>query len=88
MNIKHVFYKRTVRMFDDLSYHGLSSGPHFAIQAFDQVEAACEELPSPTLITQAVVPEGCAGEWRKWLRGITDETTRRVGIETKHKRDK
>ena len=67
-------------MTDDPNNFRLSSRSDFSVDPFNKVESASPELPSPTLISKAVIPEIGTSKWRKWVGGITDEASGGVGI--------
>ena len=63
--------------FDDLC---LASATNLSVQTVEEVQAATNELPSPTLVTNAVSPEIVAIEGRPSWDSITDETAGCVGV--------
>lgn len=67
---------------------GVTLGTDLAVQSFDQIEATGEQLPSPSQVTNAVVPVISTIEWRERKGCGADETSRGVGVETKQKGDK
>jgi hypothetical protein len=60
-------------MTDDLDNLGLTPAADLTVETVKEVETATEELPSPTLITNAVSPEVLLVEWRPCGNGVSDE---------------
>lgn len=52
---------------------GRPTSTDLTIETLHQVNATANELPTPTLITNAVLPEQLAGEWRESIGCVTDE---------------
>ena len=65
-----------------------SSSTNLAPQSLEQVKATSDQLPSPAKVANTVRPVIVSSEWRNGLRGISDETANRVGIEGKEEGDK
>lgn len=77
----------TVRMPHDLHDLCVPPGADLAVEAFDQVQASAHELPSPSLVAQAVVPEHLARERGNGRDGVADEAPGGVGVHAKQERD-
>lgn len=78
-------FNSIVWMSDNLGDLGLPTSSDHAIDTFDEVDDTRSQGESPRLITDAVVPEGLASEWRNWLFGvgISHETPSRVSVQSK-----
>ena len=52
-----------VRVADDFDDLGRASGPDFAVEALEEIQAAAEQFPAPTFVPNAVIPElrACEG---------------------------
>ena len=70
----------TIWMANNFDNLGISSASNLTVQTFDQVETTSPQLPSPTLITNAMVPEILSGKWREWVASVTNETSGSVGV--------
>lgn len=75
-------------MADNAGDLGGATSPNFAVQALHQVNAASEHFPSPTLVTDAVLPEDLASKWRESVRRVTDETSDSMRVHSYDERDK
>ena len=67
-------------MTDDLDNLGLASAANFTVQSVAVVETTTDELPTPTLVTNAVRPEVVARERRERQFGVTDEAANGVRV--------
>ncbi|KAB8446195.1 hypothetical protein FH972_025177 [Carpinus fangiana] len=77
-----------VRVSDDFdNAGGAAAAADFAVEAFAQVDCRADELPTPALVADAVVPEGAAGKRRVGLEGIADEAAGGVGVHGKQERN-
>ena len=47
-------------MSDDFEDFGLSTGSDFSDDPLDEVESTSPEFPSPSLVTDAMIPEVCS----------------------------
>ena len=65
---------------NDFGDFGGAAGANFAVDAFEEVEAAAPEFPAPALVADAVVPEVLAGEWGVGVEGVADEAACSVGV--------
>lgn len=74
-------------MTDDSHNRSISSRSNLAVKSLNQVKATSPELPSPSLITDAMVPEIVTSEWREGVRGVSNEASSGVGVEPKHEGD-
>lgn len=63
--------------FDDF---GRPAGSDFAIHTLDQVDTAAYQLPTPSFVPDAVVPESLAGKRRIRSCAISDEAACRMSI--------
>lgn len=71
-------------MTDDLDNLGITSGSVFTVETLKEVESTSPELPTPSLISQAELPEFLSSKWRVWQLGATDEASSGVGVQTEH----
>ena len=71
--------------FDDL---GLAARSYLAVQSFTQINSSTDELPSPTLIANAVAPEILAGERGVRLDTVANEAARGVRVHCQQEGDK
>ena len=76
----------TVRMFDNLDDFCRPTSPNLAIYSFNKVQSTANELPTPALVSDAVVPEILATEWRDWFDSVSDEAPCGMGIHCQEKR--
>lgn len=83
----HMIGVRTIWMTDDSDNLGLPSASNLTIQTFTEVKSTSPELPSPTLITNAMAPEIVMVKRREWLHGVTNEASGSVSVETQKKRN-
>src|SRR6478735_2169006 len=74
----------TIRMADHAGDLGLPAGANLAVQTLNEVEASAEELPSPALVADAVIPEFVSGEGRDGGSGITHEAADGVRVQGDH----
>lgn len=74
-------------MADNASDTGCSTSPDLTIETLDQVNTTAKELPSPTLITDTVLPEEGAVKGRDAVGSVTDETTNGVSVHSQHEGD-
>lgn len=66
---------------DDTGDLGLTGGTDFTPQTLDKVETTGPELPSPTQVTDAMLPVVVTSEWRETLGGVTDEAADSMSVE-------
>ena len=66
---------------------GVLSRTNLTVQTLAQVKATGPQLPTPSLVTDAVLPEDVASQWREWPSCVTHETADCVGVESEHERD-
>lgn len=62
-------------------------GTDFPVETLNQIKTTGEQLPSPSLITNAVLPEDLSCEGGERVGGITDEATNGVGVQAEEERD-
>lgn len=67
-------------MANDLHNLSLSAGANFPIQSLNQIQSSAEKLPTPALVTDAVVPEVLSSKRRDGLRNVTHEAVGSVGV--------
>jgi len=72
---------------DDTGDLGLADGTDFTVKTLAQVEGAGPKLPSPTEVTNAVLPVLVSGEGREALGGVAHKAADRVGIEGQEEGD-
>lgn len=65
---------------DDLNDLSLSARPDLTIQSLAEIDASTYELPSPTLVANAMTPEVLSRKRRVRLYAVSDETTSRVSV--------
>lgn len=73
---------------DDTGNLGLTHGTDLAIQPLKEVESTGPELPSPTQVTDAMVPILFACKRRNGVGGVSDEAADGVGVECEEEWDK
>jgi hypothetical protein len=73
---------------NDLDNLGLAPAANFTVETVEQVKTTTKELPSPSLVTNAVRPEVIVVEWREGRGSVTDKAARGVGIHTEQEGDK
>jgi hypothetical protein len=78
---------RTVRMSHDFDDLRLAARSYLAVQSFTKINTSTDELPSPTLVANAVVPEVLAGKWRIRIRAVADETSSGMRVHCQQERD-
>lgn len=78
----------TIWMADDSDDLCRSPRPDLTVKTLAQVESTCPQLPTPTLVSDAMIPKVLASEWRERIHGITDEAACGVGVKTQHEWDK
>lgn len=74
-------------MTDDTSNLGLTTGSNFTIQTLDEIDGTAEKLPSPALVTNAVLPENVTSERRHPICSVTDEATDGMRVHAQHEGD-
>ena len=74
-------------MTDDLDNLGLAPAANLSVEAVEEVQAATDKLPSPTLITNAMGPEVIVIKRRKVGNCVTDEAAGRVGVHAEQEGD-
>ena len=79
---------RTVRMSDNLGNLRFAPCTNLAIQPLDEVESPTNELPSPTFVTETVIPEGFARKRRLRRDSISNEAARGMRVESQEEGDK
>jgi hypothetical protein len=72
---------------DDTGDLGLANGTDFTVETLAQVEGAGPKLPSPTEVTNAVLPVLVSGEGGEALGGVAHKASDRVGIEGQEEGD-
>lgn len=72
----------TIRMAEDTSNLRISATTDLSVQSLHEIQTAAEQLPSPTLVADAVVPEGFSRKWGVWLYALAHEASGGVGVET------
>lgn len=65
-----------------------SASPDLTVETLDQVGGAAKNLPSPTLVTDTVLPEDVAGKRREAEGRVTDEAANSVGVHAQKERNK
>jgi hypothetical protein len=83
----HIRERLTIWMTDDLDDFGFSSTSDLTPNSFTEIEPPSPEFPSPSLISNAVVPEILACEGGEWQLCVSNETSRGVGVEAKQEWD-
>lgn len=78
-------FNSIVRMSYNLCDLSLPTSSDHAVDTFDEVDDTGSQCESPRLITDTVIPESLASEWRYWCLGvgIPDETSSSVGVQSK-----
>ena len=66
----------------------LPPAPDLSVQPLSQIDATSPQLPSPTLVSDAVSPKLLSGKGRKRQLRVADETTGSMGIHGQQKRNK
>lgn len=66
---------------------GVLGRTNLTVQALAQVKTTGPQLPTPSLVTDAVLPENVASQWREWPSCVTHETANGVGVESEHERN-
>ena len=66
----------------------LSSASNLTVKTLNQVKSTSPELPSPSFISNAVVPESGSSEGREGVDCVTNETSSSVGVHAQEERDK
>lgn len=67
-------------MSDDLDNLRFPTSAYLAVQTLDQIDATAKQLPSPALVTYAMVPEVGSSKRRMWLHAVAHETVGCVSI--------
>lgn len=67
---------------------GLASGLDFTVESLDEVHSTGPKLPSPSQVTNTMLPELVSGKWRDGFSSVADEAANSVGIQAQQKRDK
>jgi hypothetical protein len=65
---------------DDLDNLGLAPAANLTVETVEEVKTTAKELPSPSLVTNAVRPEVVVVKWRESRGSVTDETAGCVGV--------
>lgn len=73
-------------MFDHFDNLRRPPSSQFSVHPLDKVQPTTHQLPSPTLITQTVIPEHLSRERRVWLRCVAHKTSGSVRIKPQEKR--
>lgn len=73
----------TIRMAHDPDNLCLFPGSDLSVHTFDEIESTSPELPTPTFIPNAMLPEYSTGKGRKWLHGVANEASSGVGVKAK-----
>lgn len=55
-------------------------GIDLAVNALKEVQPSTPELPSPSFVADAVIPEWLACQRREWRYGVSDEAAGRMSI--------
>jgi hypothetical protein len=74
-------------MANNASNLGLTASTNLTIQTFHKVESTSEELPSPSEITNAVLPVDVASKRRVGILAVSDKAADSVGVETEEEGD-
>ena len=77
----------TVWVTDDLDNLSLPPAADLAVQAVHQVQATTKELPSPSLVTNAVGPEVLFVEGRIGRSSVTDEAAGSMRVHAEQERN-
>lgn len=73
-------------MTDHLGDLSCASGTNLAVEPFKEIKTTTNKLPSPTFITQTMIPEFLSCKWRNRVCGIPHETTGGMSVECEHER--
>lgn len=74
-------------MTDNFDNLRLTARANLTIQTFDQIKATSPQLPSPSLVSQAMIPEVRSCKWREWIDAITHKATSGMCVHGQEKRD-
>jgi len=75
----------TIRVLDDFGDFRLLSCSDLPPYSLKKVKGKCPNSKSPTLVSNAMLPEDISSKGRIWLRCVPDEASNGVGIEGKEK---
>ena len=78
----------TIWMTDYSNNLGFSSGSDLTVDSLDEVKTTPPQLPSPSLVSNTMLPEVGLIEWREWHGAVTNEASGSVSVETEHERNK
>lgn len=79
--------KPTIRMADNASNLGGTACADLTVETLNQVDTATKQFPSPTFVTDTVLPEDLSGERRECVGRVTDEAADSVGVHAQQERD-
>ena len=74
---------RIIGMADDFGDSSIATRIYLPVYPLAEVDTTTEEFPAPAFVSDAVLPEGFAGEWGVGMYTVADETLRSMGIKAK-----
>lgn len=74
-------------MADNTSDLGSTTSTDLTVETLNQVDAATKQFPSPTFVTNTVLPEDLTRERRECVGGVTDEATHSVRVHAQQERN-
>ena len=80
-------FEGIVRVTDDFDNVGSTASTDLTVNTFECVNDTTPYVPTPCLITNAVVPERSASKWRIWQWRITNEAASCVGVQSQEERN-
>lgn len=76
-----------IRVANNTGNFGLATGADLSPEALNKIEASGPEFPSPSEITNTVLPELVAGKRGDGVGSVADEASDSVGVESEEKGD-
>lgn len=77
----------TIWMTNDSRDLGQALSPNLTVKTLCQVTSSSKQLPSPSLITDAVLPEEVSGKGRYGVDRVTNEAADSVGVKSEEEGD-
>lgn len=74
-------------MANDTGNLGSTASTDLTVETLNQVDTATKQLPSPTFVTDTVLPEDLTGERRECVGGVTDEAAHSVRVHAQQEGD-
>lgn len=74
-------------MADNTSNLGGTASADLTVETLNEIDTATKQFPSPTFVTDTVLPEDLTGERRESVGRVTDEAAHSMSVHAQQERD-